>query len=280
MLLSEIWSLYEADKRIQGFSQHTFKAYKIQLNLLIRHLGDVEIENIRLVDLKQYLSKDAERLKPSSLGHRVRFIRSVFRYAHEEGILTANTAAKLREPKMGKRVPKFIPEEELERLREACKNPRDKALLCLLYSTGCRIGEVHKMDRRDVNWENRSIIVIGKGDKQREVYFDTKTTIWLKEYLESRSDTNEALFVSPYSPHQRTSISQLRYTVKQVAKRSKVDINIYPHRFRHSFCTHLLDRGAPMEVISDLAGHQKIETTRIYAALSGERRREQYRKYF
>jgi integrase/recombinase XerD len=283
MKLSEVYKLFEADKRIEGFSQHTFKAYKIQLNLLIRHFGDTDIEFFKLVDLKQYLAKDAERLKPSSLGHRVRFLRSIFRYAHDEGYTSTFTASKLKEPKEGKRVPKFIIEEDIERLREAANGPREKALICLLYATGCRIGEVHRMNILDINWENRSLVVLGKGDKQREVYFDTKTYLWLKEYIGTRSDDCESLFISERrvnGEYQRSTIHQLRYAVKRVAKRSKVDVNIYPHRFRHSFATHLMDRGAPLEVISDLCGHEKIETTKIYAALSGDRRREQYRKYF
>lgn len=283
MKLSEVYKLFEADKRIEGFSLHTFKAYKIQLNLLIKHFGDKDIETFNLFELKQYLAKDSERLKPSSIGHRVRFIRSIFRYAHEEGITESFIAAKLKEPKEGKRVPKFIPEEALHKLDAACEGPREKALNALLYATGCRIGEVHLMNRSHINWMDRSLIVLGKGDKEREVYFDVKTSFWIQSYLDTRTDDDPALFVSERKvngTYKRATIHQLRYTIKRIAKRAKVDINIYPHRYRHSFCTHLIDRGAPMEVISQLAGHQKIETTKIYAQLSGERRRELYRKYF
>lgn len=280
MKLSEVWLVFQADKQIEGFSVHTLQSYKIQLNLLIRQFGDVDINTIRLIDLKQYLAKHAERLKPSTIGARVRFIRSFFKYAHQEGITETFIASKLKEPKQGKRVPKFIMEEDLELLRESAKGPYEKALISLLYSTGCRIGEIHLMNRSHINWENKSMIVLGKGDKEREVYFDTKTNLWLREYLNKRVDDCDALFITERKPFRRSSIAQLRYVVKRVAKRAELNVNIYPHRFRHSFCTHLMDRGAPLEVISSLAGHQKIETTRIYAALSGERRRELYRKYF
>ncbi|TLS37730.1 tyrosine-type recombinase/integrase [Pseudalkalibacillus caeni] len=280
MNLSELWSLYEYDKRIEGYSKHTLKAYQIQTNLLVRHFGEKDVEEITFVDLKQYLAKDADRLKPSSLGHRVRYIRSLFKWAHSEGYIPSNPSHKLKEPKQGKRVPKFIMEEDLEVLRESCKGAREKALISLLYSTGCRIGEVHLMDKQHINWDNKSIIVLGKGDKEREVYFDTKTNLWLREYLNQRDDEIPSLFITERNPKKRSSIAQLRYTVKRIAKRSNVNVNIYPHRFRHSYCTHLMDRGAPLEVISNLAGHAKIETTRIYAQLSGEKRRELYRKYF
>lgn len=280
MKISEVWNMYEYDKRIEGFSQHTMKGYKIQTNLLVRHFGDVDFKNLTFLDLKQYLIKDVDRLKPSTLGHRVRYIRSLFKYAHQEGIVSVNAAAKLKEPKQGKRVPKFIVEEDLEILRESCKGPLEKAIISLLYSTGCRIGEIHGMNKAHVNWTDRSIMVIGKGNKEREVYFDIKTYLWLQEYLNTRTDEDDALFVLEREPFTRSSIAQLRYVVKRIAKRSNVSVNIYPHRFRHSFCTHLMDRGAPMEVISSLAGHQKISTTQIYAQLSGERRREMYKKYF
>jgi site-specific recombinase XerD len=280
LLLSEVYHRFENEKRILGFSEHTFKAYTIQLNLLIRHFGDKEIHELSLDDLKSYLAKEAERLKPSSIGHRVRFIRSIFRFAHEEGYTDTFIAAKLREPKDGQRVPKYIPEDDLERLREACQTPREKALICLLYATGCRIGEIHLMNRNDIDWENRSIVVLGKGDKQREVYFDAKSYMWIKEYLQTRIDEESSLFVTERKPYKRSTIWSLRYVVKRIAKHADVDINIYPHRFRHTFCQHMIDRGAPMEAVSDLAGHARISTTKIYASLRGEQRKAVYRKYF
>ncbi|MFC0188502.1 tyrosine-type recombinase/integrase [Fictibacillus aquaticus] len=280
MILSEVWSAYKDDKKIEGFSDYTMRAYGIQVSLLIRHFGDVSISDISLLDLKRYLAKDADRLKPSTIGSRVRFMRSLFKWAHNEGVITANPAAKLKEPKEGKRVPKFIAEEDIERIREGARGPMEKALVCLLYATGCRIGEVHLMNKNHIHWEDRSLIVLGKGNKEREVYFDTKTYLWLKEYINSRTDDCEALFITERRPFRRAQIHSLRRVVKRIAKRAGVKVNIYPHKYRHSFCTHLMDRGAPIEVISSLAGHQKIETTRIYAALSGERRREMYRKYF
>lgn len=280
MDLLEAYEHYYSDKRILGYSEHTLKGYKIQIGLLYRYIGDKSITDITYLDLKKYLASFTDKLKPSTIGHKVRFIRSIFKYFHEEGMLLTNPSAKLREPKQGKRIPKYIHEEDMEIIKEACSNLLEKSLISLLYSTGCRIGEVHKMNLTDVNWDNRSIIVIGKGDKEREVYFDTKTYIFLKEYITNRIDNEEALFVLERKPFTRSSIAQLRYVVKRVARNSNININVYPHRFRHSFCTHLLDRGAGMDVISNLAGHQKISTTQIYAQLSGQKRKELYRKYF
>lgn len=278
MRLTEAWPLYEMDKRLLNYSNYTLKAYKLQLRLLAEYLNDPEIGSITYEQLKFYLANQ-QHLKPASIGHRIRFIQSFFRWAIDEGHIQKNPAAKLREPKLGSRIPKFLTEEDIETLREACATPREHAIIEFLYTTGCRIGEAVALDKNAINWQNNSVIVHGKGDKDREVYFNTKCRIWLKKYLESRKDNDPALFVTERAPH-RLSIAQMRYIIKKVADRAGIEVNVYPHRLRHSFATHLLNNGAPMEAIQQLLGHQKSETTALYAQLSGERRRELYRRYF
>ncbi|WP_338117276.1 tyrosine-type recombinase/integrase [Paenibacillus terrae] len=137
MLLSELWHHYEADKRIQGFSSNTLRAYALQLKMLVTDLGDVDISGVTLNLLKEYLAKQSDRLKPSSLGHRIRFVRSLFRFAYEETYLSNNPSLKLREPKMEKRVPKFLMEEDVIHLKISCQTLRERGLLEFLYSTGC-----------------------------------------------------------------------------------------------------------------------------------------------
>jgi integrase/recombinase XerD len=279
MKLSELWSCYHSDKRIEGFSPYTLKGYGIQSNLLIRHLGDVDVEEITLPHLKEYLAKDAERLKPSSLGHRVRYLKSLFKYAHDEGFIQRNASSKLKEPKQGNRIPKAMTEEDVETLREACQSTLEHALIEFIFSTGCRLGEVVQLNRNAIDWENRSVIVRGKGDKEREVYFTVKCHIWMKKYLKERKDTDIALFVTERDPH-RMGKAQVRYIVKRVAKRAGIEGTVYPHKLRHTYATHLLNNGAPLEVIQSFLGHTKMETTRLYTHLSGQKRQELYRKYF
>ena len=198
MNLNELWKLYKSDKQIQGFSPHTLKAYSLQLNVLIREIGNLELDEVSLSVLKEYLAKQSERLKASSLGHRIRFVRSLFRYAFEEGYVSPNPALKLKESKFDKRIPKFLIEEDVIHLEISCQSLRDHTLLQFLYSTGCRVGEVHRLNVEDINWENGSAIVNGKGSKQREVYFTTECKVWLKKYLDSREDNCEA--EDPYPP--------------------------------------------------------------------------------
>lgn len=282
LALSEAWRFYKDEKQFE-FSKHTIKGYGIQAQLLIRHLGDQPIDEITLMHLKQYLAAQTH-LKPSSLTHRIRFIKSLFNWARDEGLVINNPAAKLREPKTDKRLPKALSEEDTEVLREACRTSREHAIVEFIYTSGCRIGEVVGLNRNSIDWDARSVVVFGKGSKEREVYFTIKTAIWLKRYLKERKDTNTALFVTErrYNGQpRRLSISQVRAVVKNVAKRAGLgDVNVYPHKLRHSYATHLLNSGAPLEGIQSLLGHAKLETTRIYADLSGPRRRELYRQYF
>jgi len=279
MYLSEAWALYYADKTIERYSATTLKGYKIQTNMLIRHFGDIDIEDITMLGLKNYLIEKGSHLKPSSMGMRIRYIRAFFHWASDEGYITKNPASKLREPRLGQHLPKALGEEDMEMLREACVTPQEHALIEFLYTTGCRVGEVYQLNRHDINWENRSCIVRGKGDKDREIFFNVKCVIWLKKYLEQREDDDEALFVTERAPH-RLSIDMIRYMVKRVAKRAEITVPMYPHIMRHSYATHLLNNGAPLEGIQTLLGHAKIDTTRIYADLSGPRRKEIYKKYF
>lgn len=169
MLILEATKSYEVDKRIEGFSPQTLNAYKLQARLLMDYFGNIKTMDIIIQDLKEYLADTGQNLKSSGLSHRIRFIRSLFRYLHEEGIIETNPAIKIREPKVGKSIPKFLTEREIEHLRDACFTPMEKALFEFMFSTGCRIGEIVTLDRKCINWESQSAIVRGKGDKEREV---------------------------------------------------------------------------------------------------------------
>lgn len=279
MFLSEAWELYLTDKTIERYSVVTLHNYKIQINLLIRHFGDIDIEGITSIDLKNYLIEKGSHLKPSSLGQRIRAIRAFFHWASDEGYIPRNPAAKFKEPREGSHIPKALSEEDTEILREGCQTPLEHALFEFAYTTGCRVGEIYRLNRDDIDWNNKSVIVLGKGNKQREVYFNIKCNIWLKKYLKSRTDEDRALFVTTRAPH-RMSIATIRRIIKKVASQSDVTSNVYPHILRHSYATHLLNNGAPMEGIQTLMGHVNPSTTQVYAQLAGPRRKEIYTKYF
>lgn len=283
MTILEAWEWYKKDKEMINYSKHTLKGYKIQARLLAEEFGDCGIATITREQLKEYVYKQHGRLKSSSIGHRVRFIHSFFRWAVDEGHINSNPSAKIREPKLGKVIPKFLTEEDIETLRAYCNTPREHAIIEFMYTTGCRIGEIVQVNINDIDWVNNSLVVNGKGNVEREVYFNTKCRIWLKKYIESRTDDNPALFVTARNfegKPRRISVSQMRVVVKEVAKRAGIEENVYPHRLRHSYATHLLNNGAPMEAIQRLLGHEKHSSTEIYAHSTGELRRRIYKRYF
>jgi len=280
MLLSEAWKKYQQDKKIEGYSLLTLKTYRFQYNLLLRFFGDIDMNEFSTEKLKDYLIQSGGHLKPYSLGHRVRCVKSLFRWSHEEGYILKNPAAKLKEPKLGKRIPKFLSELEIEHLREACQTTMENALFEFMYSTGCRIGEVVKLNRDDIDFRINSVIVQGKGDKEREVYFNTRCSIWLKRYLDERDDGDPCLFITDRKPKRRMSIDNLRYIIKRVSNRAGIKKSIHPHQLRHSYATHMINNGAPIDVIQSLLGHEKSETKKIYAQLSGKLRQDYYSKYF
>lgn len=279
--------LYLKHKKLEGYSPHTLKAYELQLRILRRELADRQLDHITLDDLRAHLAAHAH-LKPASLGHKVRSLRSFFRWAHEEELVDRNPALKLKEPKQGKRVPKHLSVEDVERLRDACDRPLEHALIELLFATGCRVGEIHKINRDDIDWQQRSIIVTGKGAKEREVYFGARASIWLRRYLDGRADDDAALVVTerrqPQADgvrvHQRMSIAQIEYVVRRIAKRCGLEDRVTPHVLRHTLATVLLNQGAPLVAVQSILGHTKPETTQLYATLSGGARRRAYQRYF
>lgn len=280
MLLSETWEACKMDKQLEGYSPKTLDDYDLQSRLLIKSIGDIDIKDVTLEILKKYLlnAKKERKLLNSSLNHRQRCIRSIFRWAHQEGHININPAYKLREAKEPQRIPKALSEEDLEMLREGCKSAREHAIVETFFASGCRLSELAQLNRNAINWERRTMVVFGKGSKERECYFTVKAAIWLKKYLNERKDSDIALFVTERAPH-RLSIERIREIIKEIAKRAEIETSVYPHILRHTYATHLLNNGAPLEVVQEFMGHAKIETTRIYCQLSGERRRELYRRY-
>ncbi len=141
MLISKAWETYAADKRIEGFSPYTIKAYGIQAKLLVLYFKDAEIATLNTESLKEYLNNSAAALKPSSMAHRIRFMKSLFRWCHEEGHIHHNPASMLEEPKVGKRIPKFLTEREIELLSEACVSPMEKPCLNLCFRQDAELGK-------------------------------------------------------------------------------------------------------------------------------------------
>lgn len=169
-------------------------------------------------------------------------------------------------------------DEALEQLRDCTDNLRDFALIDLLASTGMRVGELVNLNISDIDFKNRECIVVGKGSKERPVYFDARTKIHLKNYVDSRIDDNPALFVSINKPFERLRISGVEIRVKELGNKAGIN-KVHPHKFRRTLATRAIDKGMPIEQVQQLLGHSKIDTTMHYAMVNQNNVKQSHRRY-
>ncbi len=280
MKMDDLWVDYVQDKRIEGYSENTIKTYEIQKNVFNRWIGDVEVEDITIRDLKSYILNSQQKLKSSSVEHRIKFLRTFFRWLHEEEYLESNTAKRLKFPKEEKRLPKFLMLETIEALKIEAKNPLEQMLIEFLYTTGIRIGELHSLNRSDIDLQDESVKVIGKGNKERKIYFSKRAKILIERYFDWRKDDEECFISTVNKPYRRMTVHQLRLRLKNIAERAGVKENVSPHFFRHSFATYLIERDVPLDVIQYFLGHASPETTKIYAYISTEKKKQIYKRHF
>ena len=163
-------------------------------------------------------------------------------------------------------------------MRDNCTTARDLGMIDLLASSGMRVGELVTLNREDINFNERECVVIGKGNKERLVYFDARTKIHLQNYLEGRSDENPALFVSLKSPFDRLMIGGVETRLRELGKRLNIP-KVHPHKFRRTLATTAIDKGMPIEQVQQLLGHQKIDTTMHYAMVKQQNVKLAHRKY-
>ena len=229
-------------------------------------------------DIRIYLS-EFEHIKTSTISKRLSILKSMFGWLASEGIILKDVTKQIKPPKKESRVPKALTIEELEMIREACVTPRERALMEVLYATGGRLSEIQKMSRGDIDYQAMSVLVVGKGNKERPIYFSFKAMFHLKKYLAKRTDNDPALFVSERKPYRRLSDRGIQREVKVIADRSEVTKNVHPHIFRHTFATLMLNNGADLVAVQGLLGHVDPATTQIYASMSDEKRKQSHHQY-
>lgn len=271
--------LFLSSKKIEGCSNRTIKYYEEIINKFISEF-DKSIKNIDTDNIRQYLSKYKEISNCSSItiDNLRRVLSSFFSWLEDEDYIIKSPVRRIHKIKTATIVKETLTDENIEKLRDECENIRDLCLIELLISTGMRVGEIVNLNINDINFEERSCIVLGKGNKQREVYFDAKTKLHLQNYLSKREDINKALFVSMRRPHQRLSISGIELIVRNIGLNSKIN-NVYPHKFRRTLATMAIDKGMPVEQVQKLLGHVKIETTMHYAMVNQSNVKISHRRY-
>lgn len=275
--IEEKLQIYLATKEQEGLSKNTIKNYQYQLLIFASHLRK-PLASITTMDLRMYLAARCKGLKPSSINGQISVLKSFFGWLNEEEYIPRNPAKKLKQTKEPKRLRHAMSDEEVELLRQACKTDREMALTEFFVSSGVRLSELVNIDKDDINWHEMSLFVIGKGSKERKVYFSVKAKILLQKYLKSRKDANPALFVTSRYPHQRLGERSIQREVKNIAERAGFNKSVYPHLFRHSFATHSINAGMPLPVLQHIMGHSTPATTQIYAALNEENIRHEYKR--
>lgn len=281
MTLSEALQVWVNQRRSEGYSPHTLRAYEIQMGLLIKAVGDVPFDQLTLADLRAYIAgPGAKGVKVTTVAHRVRMIKSFFTWAVEEDLLGRSPAHKLKEPKLPERIPKALAMEDLELLRDACKTAREHALIEFLFATGCRISEACGVLKTELEWNRRAVVVTGKGNRQREVYWGFRANLWLRRYLKQRQDDCPNLFATERRPFNPLRPHEAWWIVKKVAARIGMRAFVHPHRLRHSLGTLLLNNGMPLSAVQDIFGHRDPKTTLNYARYSGHNRQLAYEQYF
>jgi len=185
---------------------------------------------------------------------------------------------RIHKVKTCKTVKETYTDEALELMRDHCETVRDLAMIDILASTGMRVGELVNLNQNDIDFENRECVVLGKGNKQRKVYFDARTKIHLQRYLESRTDENEALFVSLQSPHNRLEISGVEIRLRKLGRKLGIT-KVHPHKFRRTLATTAIDKGMPIEQVQRLLGHQSIDTTLQYAMVNQNNVKISHRRF-
>ncbi len=276
---SELLEMFISAKRVEGCSEKTLKYYKVTLVRLFDGM-DMHVTHMKTDDLRNYLSdyQQTSQCTKANIDNIRRILSSFFAWLEDENYIIKSPVRRIHKIKSSKVVKETYSDESMEIIRDQCGCLRDLALIDLLASTGMRVGELVRLNRDDIDFENRECVVFGKGSKERPVYFDARTKIHLKNYLDSRIDDEDALFVSLLFPHKRLEISGVEIRLRELGRKLGIT-KVHPHKFRRTLATRAIDKGMPIEQVQRLLGHSKIDTTMQYAMVNQNNVKISHRKY-
>lgn len=266
-------------KQIEGCSERTLQYYRVTIEHLLKNIN-TPIRKITTDEIRSYLVEyqKINNCSKVTVDNVRRNISSFFSWLEEEDYVLKSPMRRIHKIKTKQQVKEIISDEAIEQLRDNCKCIRDLAMIDLLYSTGIRVGELVRLNKSDVNFEERECVVFGKGDKERKVYFDAKSKLHLQAYIDSRKDDNPALFVTLDSPHERLKISGVEIRIRTLGRKTNLE-KIHPHKFRRTMATRAIDKGMPIEQVQKILGHSQIDTTMQYAIVNQNNVKTSHRKY-
>lgn len=258
-----------ARKKIKGCAKGTIKLYQSVVKDFASYIRK-DLNKVIDIDILMYLDyvETKKRLAKRTMDSKRLVLSSFYTFMHTTGKMNYNPMSTIDRIKSKENVRQPLTDIELEKVRNACVTLREKALFEVLYSTGARVSEVASMNFADIDKEHRSIVILGKGNYERVVYFNAKSMLAIENYMTSRTDDNPALFVQNKAPHKRLGRSAIEVIVHKLGLRSSIGRRVFPHLMRHTMATDALSRGAKIDEVSALLGHKKLETTKIYAKIN------------
>lgn len=271
--------VFIAAKRVEGCSEKSLKYYDSTIQQMTNSVNK-PVREITTDDLRGYLAEYQRKRRSSkvTIDNLRRIFGSFFGWLEDEDYILKSPVRRIHKIKADKTIKDTFSDESLELLRDACEEVRDLAIIDMLASTGMRVGELVGLNREDVNFHERECVVFGKGSTERLVYFDARTKIHLKNYLNCRIDDNPALFVSLTLPCERLLIGGVEKRLREIGKRTDMQ-KVHPHKFRRTLATRAIDKGMPIEQVQQLLGHVKIDTTMTYAMVNQKNVKNSHRKF-
>lgn len=262
------WDLIDtflSAKRMEGCSDKSLKYYRSTIQAMFDELQK-GVKEIMTEDIRYYLINYQKKRNSSrvTIDNIRRILSSFFSWLEDEDYILKSPVRRIHKVKTASTIKETYSDEILELMRDSCSEIRDLAMIDLLASTGMRVGEMVLLNRNDINFAERECVVFGKGNKERIVYFDARTKLHLKNYLESRTDENPALIVSLKSPYNRLMIGGIENRLRRLGKHLGLS-KVHPHKFRRTLATIAIDKGMPIEQLQQLLGHKRIDTTLQYA---------------
>lgn len=266
-------------KSIEGCTSRTIKYYDSTITKMFNSTN-TPVRKITTEEIRDYLVnyQKINSCSKTTIDNVRRNISSFFSWLEEEDYILKSPMHRIHKIKTIKQVKETISDEAIELLRDNCTCPRDLAIIDLLYSTGIRVGELVNLNVSDINFEDRECIVFGKGEKERRVYFDAKAKIHIQNYLDTRTDSNPALFVTLDAPYSRINISGIEIRMRNLGRSLGLN-KIHPHKFRRTMATRAIDKGMPIEQVQKILGHSQIDTTMQYAIVNQNNVKTSHRKY-
>lgn len=262
--------LYLTTRKLDGLSEKTLSEYSYKLRVFSEWVP-LDIKDVTTMDIRKFLIQyqQEKKIKASSLNSIQTVISTFFNWLEIEDYISKSPARKLNPIKTEKRTRKSLTSEQLEKLRaDGCKTERDRALIEVLFSTGGRLSEVSQIDVDKINWNDGSVSVIGKGNKERTVYLSEKAKFYVKKYIDSRPKTDcKALFITERLPYKRLGNRSIQVSLNKIGKNAGFNSSVFPHLMRHTMATLGYKSGMDLPVIQSLLGHQDPSTTQIYAKL-------------